>query len=85
MNDATEKPTEKTAEKTGERIKAIVVLKEGKTATEEEIIAYCKERIASYKKPRFVQFVESLPKTPTGKILKRVVRESHWSERDRKV
>jgi acyl-coenzyme A synthetase/AMP-(fatty) acid ligase len=44
-------------------------------ATEEEIIDLCKKTIASYKKPRSVEFVEELPKSPTGKILKRVIRD----------
>jgi acyl-CoA synthetase (AMP-forming)/AMP-acid ligase II len=58
----------------GESVKAFVVLKEGKSATEDEIIDLCKKTIASYKKPRFVQFVQELPKSPTGKILKRVIK-----------
>jgi long-chain acyl-CoA synthetase len=55
----------------GEEIKAVVALKPGQTATAEEIIGYCKERLAAYKYPRSVEFRETLPKTATGKILKR--------------
>ncbi|MBI5967851.1 MAG: hypothetical protein HY882_08355 [Deltaproteobacteria bacterium] len=51
----------------GESVKALVVLREGKNATEEEIIVFCKENLASYKKPRYVRFVSSLPKNPGGK------------------
>jgi long-chain acyl-CoA synthetase len=69
----------------GESVKAFVVLKDGMTATEEEIINLCKESIASYKKPRSVEFVEGLPKNPTGKILKRVIREHYWKGRERRV
>jgi long-chain acyl-CoA synthetase len=58
----------------GESVKALVVLKEGMCATEDEIIDLCKKTIASYKKPRSVEFVQQLPKSPTGKILKRVIK-----------
>ncbi len=54
--------------------KAYVVLKDGEEATEEEIIAFCRERIAKYKAPRAVEFRDTLPTTPTGKILKRQLR-----------
>ncbi|MFH0823964.1 MAG: long-chain-fatty-acid--CoA ligase [Pseudomonadota bacterium] len=63
----------------GESVKAFVVLKEGRTATEGDIINLCKENIASYKKPKSVEFVEQLPKSPSGKILKRVIRENYGS------
>jgi len=58
----------------GEEVKAFVVLREGQTAQPEDIIAYCKQRLAAYKYPRLVEFVASLPKGPTGKILKRELR-----------
>jgi long-chain acyl-CoA synthetase len=58
----------------GEEVKAILALKPGKTATAEEIIAYCKEHLAAYKYPRIVEFRDALPKGPTGKILKRELR-----------
>lgn len=54
-----------------EAVKAIVVLKEGNNATEDEIIKLCKNNLASFKKPRSVEFWDSLPKSNTGKILKR--------------
>ncbi|MBI4595090.1 MAG: AMP-binding protein, partial [Candidatus Tectomicrobia bacterium] len=62
-------------EEWGEIVQAVIVLKEGQKATEEEIIQYCKDHLATYKKPKKVAFVPSLPKTPTGKILKRELRE----------
>lgn len=58
-------------EELGEEVRAVVALKEGESATEEEIIAFVKERVAAYKYPRSVTFMEDLPKTATGKILKR--------------
>ena len=68
-----------------EAIKALVVLNEGMEASEEEIINYCKENLASYKKPRTVEFMESLPKSPTGKIAKREIREKYWKGLERRV
>jgi long-chain acyl-CoA synthetase len=59
----------------GERVKAYVVLKPGETATEEEILEYCRENLAYYKVPKFVEFRSELPKTMVGKILRRVLIE----------
>jgi len=59
----------------GERVKAYVVLKDGETATEEEIIAFCRENLAPYKVPKFVEFRTELPKTMVGKVLRRVLVE----------
>ena len=58
----------------GERIKAYIVLKPGETATEQEIIAYCKERMAAYKAPKYVEFIDVLPKSAIGKILRKELR-----------
>jgi long-chain acyl-CoA synthetase len=55
----------------GEEVKAIVVLVPGVELTAEDVIAYCKERVAAYKYPRIVEFIDALPKGSTGKILKR--------------
>jgi len=55
----------------GEEVKAVVVLGAERTATGDEIIAFCKERLAAYKYPRIVEFMDELPKGPSGKILKR--------------
>jgi long-chain acyl-CoA synthetase len=55
----------------GEEIKAVVALKPGQSAVEQQIIDYCKERLAAYKYPRSVEIRDTLPKTATGKILKR--------------
>jgi len=61
--------------KWGEAVTAAVALKQGAEATEEEIIAFCRERIAGYKCPKKVAFMESVPKTAIGKVLRRQVRE----------
>jgi len=69
----------------GEAVKAVVVLKPGETATEAEIIAEASKHLASYQKPKSVDFVDALPKAPTGKILKRDLREPYWRDAERNV
>ncbi|MEJ2041364.1 MAG: long-chain-fatty-acid--CoA ligase, partial [Desulfosarcinaceae bacterium] len=64
-----------------ERVHAIVTLKEGAKVTEEEIIDFCKAHIANYKTPKGVNFVESLPKSPQGKILKKEIRKQYWTDK----
>jgi len=59
----------------GEIPKAYIVLKEGCQLTEEEIIKFCEGKLAPYKKIRAVQFIEEIPKTPVGKVLRRVLRD----------
>jgi len=61
----------------GEAVKAFVVLKEKASVTGDELIDFCRNRIAVYKAPRAIEFVDSLPKNPAGKILKRELRERH--------
>jgi long-chain acyl-CoA synthetase len=61
-------------EKYGEEVKAVIALHAGRSATPDEIIAYCKEHLAAFKYPRIVQIIDSLPKGPTGKILRRELR-----------
>lgn len=63
----------------GEAPKALVVLKPGAQATEEELLEFCRGRLAHYKCPRSVEFLEALPKTGTGKILKKELRKKYWS------
>jgi acyl-CoA synthetase (AMP-forming)/AMP-acid ligase II len=63
----------------GERVHAVVVVKPGAKVTGEEIRAHTKTLIAGYKTPRTVEFVETLPATPTGKILKRQLRATYWT------
>src|SRR3954451_16838286 len=62
-------------ERRGETVKAFVSLKPGATATPEELVAHCKQRMAAYKYPRLVELIDELPKTVTGKILRRELRE----------
>lgn len=72
-------------DKWGEVVKAVVVLKAGKTVTEKELIAYARERIAGYKIPKSVDFVDVLPRNPSGKLLKRELREPYWAGKERRV
>ena len=58
---------------------------EGETATEEEMIGYCREHPAGFKIPRSVDFVDELPKTDMGKILKKLIKAPHWKDGDVKI
>jgi len=69
----------------GEVGKAFVALKAGQRATEPEILGHCREHLAGFKVPKSVEFMETLPKGGTGKILKKVLREKYWAEHERKV
>ncbi|MGQ9636812.1 MAG: fatty acid--CoA ligase [Thermodesulfobacteriota bacterium] len=71
--------------KWGEAVKGIVVLKPGHKVTEEEIIKFCKERIAHYKAPKTIDFMDSLPRTGSGKIHKKGLREKYWEGYEKKV
>jgi acyl-CoA synthetase (AMP-forming)/AMP-acid ligase II len=71
--------------KWGEAVKAIVALKEGQTATKEELIEFCKGLIAHYKSPKSVDLVKELPKTGSGKIYKKAIREPYWKGYDKQV
>ncbi|MGB2583659.1 MAG: long-chain-fatty-acid--CoA ligase [Dehalococcoidia bacterium] len=64
-------------EEWGESIKAVVVCKQGDEMTEEEVVEYCKEHLANYKKPKSVDFMDALPRNPAGKVLKRVLKEQY--------
>ena len=66
-------------ERWGETVKALVVRAPGATSTAEELIAFARERLAGYKLPRSVEFVDELPRTPSGKVLKRELRERYRS------
>jgi long-chain acyl-CoA synthetase len=63
----------------GETVKAFVSLKPGASVTEEALIAFCRERMAAYKYPRQIEFVDDLPKTASGKILRRELRDRELS------
>jgi fatty-acyl-CoA synthase len=72
-------------ERWGEAVKAIVVMKQGKEATAADIINFTRERIAGFKTPKSVEFIEALPRNPSGKILRRHLRDPYWAGKDRQV
>ena len=69
----------------GEAVKAVVVKKPGAGITASELLAWARDRIAGYKLPKSVDFIESLPRNPTGKILKRELRRPYWGDKQRQV
>jgi fatty-acyl-CoA synthase/long-chain acyl-CoA synthetase len=73
------------SEEWGESVHAIVVPREGSRLTEQDVIAFAREHLASYKIPRSVSFTDEIPRTGSGKILKRVLREPFWKGHGRKV
>lgn len=72
-------------EKWGEAVKAIVVPKPGTSPDPADIIAFARTRIAGFKCPKTVDFIDALPRNPSGKILRRTLREPYWAGRDRQV
>jgi fatty-acyl-CoA synthase len=72
-------------QKWGEAVKGFVVLKSGQKATEQEIIQFCKERIAHYKAPKSIDFIGALPRTGSGKIHKKDLRDKYWEGYEKKV
>jgi long-chain acyl-CoA synthetase len=68
----------------GEKIKAYIVLKEGVTATPEEIIQYCREQLSKFKVPKEIEFRDQLPKTLVGKVLRRVLRDEEMKKEQAK-
>jgi long-chain acyl-CoA synthetase len=72
-------------DKWGEAVKAFVVKRQGAEVTQDELIIFARERIAGYKVPRTVDFVDTLPRNPTGKILKRELRKPFWVGQERQV
>jgi len=72
-------------ERWGEVPYAIVVLKPGAAAAESELIDFCRERLAHYKCPKRVDFIEALPRTATGKIQKNLLREKYWQGKSKLV
>jgi acyl-CoA synthetase (AMP-forming)/AMP-acid ligase II len=69
----------------GEAVKAIVVRTPGSVVTEQDLVDFCQGKVAGYKRPRSVDFVDALPRNPTGKILKRELRAHYWEGRTRQV
>ncbi len=72
-------------DKWGEAVKAIVVPKPGERPDPADIIAWARQRIAGYKAPKTVDFVDALPRNPSGKVLRRELRKPYWEGRERKV
>jgi acyl-CoA synthetase (AMP-forming)/AMP-acid ligase II len=71
--------------KWGETVKAVVVKREGSTLTEAELIEWSRDKIAGYKRPRSVDFIDKLPRNASGKLLKRTLREPYWQGMQRRV
>ena len=75
-------------EEYGEEVKAAVQLAEGVPVHESlaaELIAYCREHLAGFKVPKSIDFETELPRQPTGKLLKRILRDTYWKEQERKI
>jgi long-chain acyl-CoA synthetase len=66
----------------GETVKAFVVLKQGETATDEEIVAFCREKLAAFKAPKLVEFRDTLPKSAVGKVLRKILREEEAAKKE---
>ena len=71
--------------KWGETVKAVVVTRAGSSLTEAELIEWMRDKIAGYKRPRSVDFIDKLPRNASGKLLKRTLREPYWQGLDRRV
>ena len=69
----------------GESVKAFVVKKQGAAVTGEALIQFCKENLASYKKPKSIDFIDELPKNAYGKVLRKELKEPFWKGLDRRV
>jgi len=72
-------------EKWGEAVKACVVVKEGKAVTQDDVIAHARTQIAGYKCPKSIDFIDALPRNPSGKILRRELRAPYWEGKDKAV
>jgi acyl-CoA synthetase (AMP-forming)/AMP-acid ligase II len=71
--------------KWGEAVKAIIVLRPGASATPEALLAHCRSELGGYKCPRSIEFVDALPRNPSGKVLKKDLREKYWAGQTRRV
>jgi long-chain acyl-CoA synthetase len=68
----------------GETVKAFIVVKEGAELTEDEVVKYCKENLAAYKVPKIIEFIDDLPKSAVGKILRRKLKEMEMAKLESK-
>jgi acyl-CoA synthetase (AMP-forming)/AMP-acid ligase II len=73
------------SEEWGESVHAVVVAQPGEALSEAELLAFAREHLAGYKTPRSVSFLDEIPRTGSGKILKRVLREPFWAGRTTRV
>ncbi|MGC2016820.1 MAG: hypothetical protein WA657_13360, partial [Candidatus Acidiferrales bacterium] len=71
--------------KWGEAVKALVVLREGQSLTEREILDHCKTKLGGFKSPKSATFVQEIAKTPAGKIDRKQLRKPYWTNTDRAV
>ncbi len=69
----------------GEEVKALVIIKEGATVTEKELLDYCKDSLAGFKRPKTIEFRDDFPRTATGKVLKRILKEPYWKGQERMI
>ena len=72
----------------GEAVKAVVQVAEGITADDqlaEELLEYTREHIAHYKAPKSIDFMEALPRLPTGKLYKRLIKDRYWGKTDSRI
>ena len=72
-------------EKWGEAVKAVIQLKPGASAHADELVAMVKERLGGVKAPKSVDFIDDLPRSPNGKVLKTELRKTYWQGKDRAV
>ncbi|SDU15778.1 Acyl-CoA synthetase (AMP-forming)/AMP-acid ligase II [Pseudomonas pohangensis] len=72
-------------DKWGEAVKAVVELNQGQSVSAEELIALCKEKLGSVKAPKTIDFIDALPRSPVGKVLKKDLRARYWQAADRKI
>jgi fatty-acyl-CoA synthase len=71
--------------KWGEAVKAVVVLREGQEVSEKDVVQYCRANLAGYQVPKSVEFVQSLPRNPSGKVLRKELRAPYWEGQEAKI
>jgi len=69
----------------GEAVKAMIVLREGTSLSEADVIAHCKEKLGGVKSPKSVDFCSEIPKTMAGKIDRKTIRKPYWTDAERQV
>jgi acyl-CoA synthetase (AMP-forming)/AMP-acid ligase II len=73
------------SERWGETVMAFVVLDDSGAVGEDELVEFCRGKLADYKRPRAIEIIDELPRNPSGKVLKRVLREPYWQNETRGV